>query len=240
MKSRRAVRYLRPAAAVASAAEPDASSPVSLPELEVVQTVEDDARDGSPQLAMALEPIAAGDVSVLLVSSLRTVAGSLRELVGLIDWLSAAGAALVTEDTGLDTASSAGRTAAALLREIASWDEAPGPGRPRRGRPSLSRLSPELVDRIVALRATGMSLQAIADQLNAEGMPTPRGGTTWRPSSVQSALGYRRPRPPMPGMPPLPPGPPAGPGAPGPPGRPAPPEGPPRSHRPPRRPGARP
>jgi hypothetical protein len=38
-----------------------------------------------------------------------------------------------------------------------------------------------------------MTLQAIADQLNAEGVPTLRGGALWRPSSVQTALGYRRP-----------------------------------------------
>ena len=41
--------------------------------------------------------------------------------------------------------------------------------------------------------AANMTLQAIADQLNAEGVPTLRGGAMWRPSSVQAALGYRRP-----------------------------------------------
>ena len=39
-----------------------------------------------------------------------------------------------------------------------------------------------------------MTLQAIADRLNAEGVPTLRGGTRWRPSSVQAAAGYRRPK----------------------------------------------
>ena len=38
-----------------------------------------------------------------------------------------------------------------------------------------------------------MTLQAIADVLNAEGVPTLRGGAMWRPSSVQRATGYRRP-----------------------------------------------
>ena len=38
-----------------------------------------------------------------------------------------------------------------------------------------------------------MSLQAISDILNAEGVPTLRGGTHWRPSSVQAATGYKRP-----------------------------------------------
>ena len=39
-----------------------------------------------------------------------------------------------------------------------------------------------------------MTLQAIADTLNAEGVPTLRGGAQWRPSSVQSAVGYKRPK----------------------------------------------
>ena len=43
------------------------------------------------------------------------------------------------------------------------------------------------------MRAQGMTLQAIADVLNAEGVPTLRGGALWRPSSVQRATGYRRP-----------------------------------------------
>ena len=45
-----------------------------------------------------------------------------------------------------------------------------------------------------------MSLQAIADRLNAEGVPTVRGGAMWRPSSVQRAVGYHRPRPPRRGI----------------------------------------
>jgi Recombinase len=43
------------------------------------------------------------------------------------------------------------------------------------------------------MRAKGMTLQAIADALNEEGVPTLRGGAKWRPSSVQSATGYKRP-----------------------------------------------
>ena len=62
------------------------------------------------------------------------------------------------------------------------------------GRPAVSD-RPELRERIAAMRAANMTLQAIADQLNAEHLPTLRGGTKWRPSSIQAALGYRRPGP---------------------------------------------
>jgi hypothetical protein len=69
-------------------------------------------------------------------------------------------------------------------------EEAVDPSSPGRG----PRDRQELRDRIAAMRADGMTLQAIADLLNAEGVPTLRGGATWRPSGVQSAAGYRRPR----------------------------------------------
>jgi DNA invertase Pin-like site-specific DNA recombinase len=53
--------------------------------------------------------------------------------------------------------------------------------------------APDLDQHIARMRAGGMTLQAIADALNAGGVPTVRGGATWRPSSVQRATGYRRP-----------------------------------------------
>jgi hypothetical protein len=52
---------------------------------------------------------------------------------------------------------------------------------------------PELHARITDMREQGLSLHAIAERLNAEGVPTLRGGTHWRPSSVQAAVGYKRP-----------------------------------------------
>jgi DNA-binding CsgD family transcriptional regulator len=49
--------------------------------------------------------------------------------------------------------------------------------------------------RILQMRGDGMTLQAIADQLNAEGVPPPRERGRWRPSSVQTTVGYSRRRP---------------------------------------------
>ena len=39
------------------------------------------------------------------------------------------------------------------------------------------------------MRSANMTLQEIADQLNAESIPTLRGGREWRPSTIQTALG---------------------------------------------------
>src|SRR5262249_62058966 len=131
-------------------------------------------------------------------------------LIRLLAWLDEPGADLVAADVGLDPATAQGRRMVGLLREIDRWGRAPDrPERRPRGRPGLAHLAPHVAERIAELRERGLSLQAIADALNAEGVPTPRGGAQWRPSSVQSAVGYRRPRPPAPGAPP--PRPPPGP-----------------------------
>jgi DNA invertase Pin-like site-specific DNA recombinase len=48
----------------------------------------------------------------------------------------------------------------------------------------------ELHRRLAAMEDDDMSLQEMADQLNAEGMPTLSGRDTWWPSSVRTALRY--------------------------------------------------
>ncbi|MGH2852621.1 MAG: recombinase family protein [Solirubrobacteraceae bacterium] len=202
--------------------------PATAPEwrgVDVVAVVHDREarRDG---LTEALRRLSEGEASTLLIARLDEVAGSSRELVGLLDWLAAADADLIALDVGLDTATRTGAQIVRVLREVERWDREPPPGRPPRGRPGLAHHSPELARQVKALRDDGESLQAIADALNAENVPTPRGGDRWRPSSVQAALGYRRPRPPGPAAPPPPPQ------APGPPGRgPRPPAGPPHHRR---------
>jgi Recombinase len=163
--------------------------------LQIVALVVDEEEGERRGLSDALRRIAAGDADTLYVSRLGTAAGSLVELIRLLDWLQAA-------DVGLDTGDRAGRHSVALLREIEGWER--DPARRPRGRPGLTAGSPELARRIELMRERGLSLQAIAAALNAEGIATPRGGAQWRPSSVQSALGYRRPRPPAPGAPPPP------------------------------------
>jgi DNA invertase Pin-like site-specific DNA recombinase len=56
----------------------------------------------------------------------------------------------------------------------------------RLGRPPC--IPGELASRIVAMRAGGMTLQAICDALNAEQVPTARGGRLWRPTSLRAVL----------------------------------------------------
>ena len=186
--------------------------------VEAIEVVGDGGGPARSGLTRALELIAAGVSGVLVVAQLRDVASSLGELVRLLAWLEEAGADLIAADVGFDSGEAGARQAVALLREVERWDREPHPARRPRGRPGLSSVDPKLAQRLALLRERGLSLQAIAAALNAEGVPTARGGAEWRPSSVQAALGYRRPRSPAPGAPPVPPPRPPGPGAPPPPG----------------------
>jgi Recombinase len=195
----------RRALAPGEARAPANADPPAVDGVEMVGVVGDG--DGPPRsgLAPALERIAAGEARVLVVAHLRDVASTLGELARLLTWLQEADADLIATDLGFDSGEAGARQAVALLREVDRWDREPDPTRRARGRPGLSSIDPELAQRLAVLRESGLSLQAIAGTLNEDGVPTPRGGSEWRPSSVQAALGYRRPRPPARGTPPLPP-----------------------------------
>jgi DNA invertase Pin-like site-specific DNA recombinase len=157
-----------------------------------------------PGLDYALERLANGEASCLMCAQLGRLSRSAAELARILDWLKQRGIRLVAIDVELDTATPAGRLAADALISVGALELeqlAPGgAGGPAaagvtaaaRGRPAVDDL-PALRKHIVAMRSSGMTLQAIADRLNAEGVPTLRGGRQWRPSSVQAAVGYRRP-----------------------------------------------
>jgi hypothetical protein len=133
-----------------------------------------------PALAWALEQ----RFDVLVVARLRDLAN----LPTLLAWLDTQGRTLIAVDVGLDTSTERGALAAREFVERTRQLHA----RIRRRRISVADF-PELHERIAAMRGRGMTLQAIADALNADGVPTLRGGALWRPSSVQRACGYRRP-----------------------------------------------
>lgn len=166
--------------------------------LNLVHAVQASAHDDRAGVAEALDWIDSGRATTLLVARLGTVASSLGELVRLLDWLGERDASLVVLNLGWDTERRAGQQTAAVLRELRRLTrDREHPERPP-GRPGLYRSSPELAERIGRMREQGMTLQSIADALNAERLPTPRGGAEWRPSSVQTVLGYQRPHPPVP------------------------------------------
>jgi len=169
--------------------------------LEIVCDRENGRTIDRPGLRYALERIADGRAHGLVVSDLQRLSRSRAELGALIAWFRDADANLVALDLDLDTSTPQGRQIATTLialgnGERGSAQTARNGGADARihGRPALKD-HPELIERISTMRSANMTLQQIADQFNADSIPTLRGGTQWRPSSIQAALGYRRPGP---------------------------------------------
>jgi DNA invertase Pin-like site-specific DNA recombinase/peptidoglycan hydrolase-like protein with peptidoglycan-binding domain len=158
---------------------------------------------GRPGLRYALEQLTDGAASRLVVHRLEQIAGSVAELGMVLGWFMRTGIALTALDVGLDTGTAEGKKAVRALLAIIKVERQRTAAQTSKGlaaakaahRPAVAD-SPELASRIRRMRAGGMTLQAIADTLNSEGVPTVRGGAEWRPSSVQSVLGYRRARTP--------------------------------------------
>jgi peptidoglycan hydrolase-like protein with peptidoglycan-binding domain/DNA invertase Pin-like site-specific DNA recombinase len=170
--------------------------------VEVVRDVESVGPTSAERrgLLYALEKIGRKEASCIIVADLGRLGRSAADLGGIIERLERSDGRLVALDIGLDTASPDGYVAAKALASVSSLEG----GRVRTGlaaaaagpAPLVVPIDldvPALKVRIVTMRESGMTLQAIADVLNAEGVPTLRGGAKWRPSSVQSAAGYRRP-----------------------------------------------
>lgn len=156
-----------------------------------------------PGLEYALDRLDSGAASGLVVVELSRLTHSVTELGRTIQWLLDRHLRLIASVDSLDTDTDGGRLAAGLLVAVSGWERSRISERTRHGlqvarlngravgRPAVAD-NPDLSQRIAAMRAEGMTLQAIADQLNTEGVPTVRGGTKWRHSSVQAAAGYRR------------------------------------------------
>jgi DNA invertase Pin-like site-specific DNA recombinase len=150
-----------------------------------------------PGLGGAVQRLMAGDATCLVVSDLRVLCRSVGELGGVLDALERARARLVALEPPVDAATQAGRVAVRILAAVSEWERSRTLERSRRGlaaaREKGPTIDPGLKRQIARMRGAGMTLQAIVDVLNEEGVPTVRGGAIWRPSSVQAAIGYRRP-----------------------------------------------
>ena len=153
-----------------------------------------------PGLGHALERISARHAGGLVVAELSSISRALPDLGRVLEWLMDRDVRVIAVASSIDTAEEAGRLAIRTIVEVSQWERQrlaertrAGMRAARRKGPASVRDDPRLKDRIAAMRAAGMTLQAIANQLNADGIPTLRGGAMWRPSSVQTAVGYQRP-----------------------------------------------
>lgn len=167
--------------------------------------IEEDARSGRtrrrPGLRRALAACRAGQAEGVIVASLDRLTYDLADLAELVSEAVRDGFAIVALSPEVDLDSDRGAAVGAVLAEAAGWtprsivrraevlarrvqDEAPVSR--RAGRPSST--PHDVADRIRQMRERGLTLQAICDTLNREGIPTPRGGALWRPTSLRAIL----------------------------------------------------
>jgi DNA invertase Pin-like site-specific DNA recombinase len=151
-----------------------------------------------PGIRVALEALERGEASALVVAKLDRLSRSMLDFAGIMEMAQKQGWALVALDVSVDTTTPAGEAMAHVMATFAQFErrligqrtrEALAEKRKqgiRLGRPPA--IKPELAKRIRAERKKGATLREIADRLNAEGVPTPRGGKEWRPSSLEATM----------------------------------------------------
>ena len=154
--------------------------------------------NGRAELARALADLAAGRADALLVTKLDRLSRSLLDFAGMVDRAKREGWALVVVGGDFDMSTPNGRLMANMLATFAEYEReiisqrtkdalavAKAKGR-KLGR--KSKVSPEVQLRIVAMRAAGMTFEAIAAALTAEGVATPTAADHWAWQSVSQIV----------------------------------------------------
>jgi DNA invertase Pin-like site-specific DNA recombinase len=169
---------------------------------EVVEVIEDagySAKDmRRPGVRAALDQLERKQADGLVVAKLDRLSRSMLDFTGVMAKAQKQGWALVALDCAVDTTTPAGEAMAHVLATFAQFERRLIGQRTREalavkkrqgvrlGRPPT--ISPRLARRIRSMRSRGLTLQAICDRLNSEGVPTPRGGKIWRPTSLRAVL----------------------------------------------------
>jgi DNA invertase Pin-like site-specific DNA recombinase len=164
--------------------------------------IEEDVLSGRsmkrPGLQAALEACRTGDVAGIIVSKLDRLSRSLADFAGLLAEAQMRGFNIVALDLGVDLSTPSGEFLASVMASAAQWERRIIGQRTRDalavrkaqgvklGRPRT--MPDELRRRIRRMHSRGMSTPRIAAKLNADGVPTARGGRQWYPSTVRAVL----------------------------------------------------
>lgn len=181
-----------------------------LDELELVEVIDEAGYSAKslnrPGLQRALEMLRTGQVDGLLVAKLDRLTRNVADMAALIaDYFgdkARHAATLLSVADKVDTRSPSGRLVLHILASVSQWEREEIGTRTKTalaykrsqgvklGAPALGQTPEEIaiLQHAVDLRRQGLTLQAIADQLNAEGLKTKRGGT-WYPSTVSNIIG---------------------------------------------------
>jgi DNA invertase Pin-like site-specific DNA recombinase len=186
-------------------------------DLELVEVVIDAGESARrlqrPGMARVLGMLDAGDAEGVLVAKLDRLTRSVRDLCDLVERYFTKRAVLLSVGDSIDTRSASGRLVLNVLASVGQWEREAIGERTREALAEVRRSRPgvhlggvplerkraadgTLVDdvdgavtlaRIRELRASGLSLRAIAATLTNEGRPTKRGGA-WGAEQISKAL----------------------------------------------------
>lgn len=151
-----------------------------------------------PLLQRALAMCQAGEADGIVVARLDRLSRSLTDFAALLALARAKNFNVVALDLGVDLSTPAGELVANVMASVAQWQlrsiqentkEGLAAARARGVRLGAApAIEADLAARIRGMRAEGSSLRAVCAALNGEGVPTPRGGLVWRPSSLASVV----------------------------------------------------
>lgn len=153
--------------------------------------------DRRPALAKALAMLDAGEADVLVASKLDRVSRSVRDFGDLLERADRKGWKLVVLDLDVDTSTPGGEFLANTISSAARYESrligarVAASHRVRREQGKRAGQAPllpaDVRRRIAKERDSGRTMRAIADDLNAEAVPTARGGR-WYASTVAHVL----------------------------------------------------
>jgi site-specific DNA recombinase len=165
--------------------------------------------DNRPELQAALAQCGQG--TALVVYSLSRLARSVQDAAAIVARLDRAGADFVSITEAFDTTSAAGRLVFNLMASVAQFESeingertsdsmqaakrlglqytrlAPYGYRHCNGRLVAVKAEQAIIAKVHSFRHEGISLRAIAEQLNSQGIKTKQGGK-WHAASVKRAL----------------------------------------------------
>jgi DNA invertase Pin-like site-specific DNA recombinase len=170
-----------------------------------VKVIEDSGFSGKdlkrPGILAALDAMKHHKAKALVVAKLDRLSRSMLDFAAIMDRATRESWALVALDVGVDTSTASGEMVANVLATFAQFErrlisqrtrDALAVKRAEGTRLGRDRAIPsEVAHRIREQRSAGMTLQAIADGLNLDGIPTARGGRRWYTSTVRSVSNQR-------------------------------------------------
>jgi DNA invertase Pin-like site-specific DNA recombinase len=167
----------------------------------LIGIAEDIGRSGKdlkrPGVQAALEALAAGEASALVVAKLDRLSRSMLDFAQVMATARKQSWALVALDVQVDTTTPSGEAMAHMLATFSQFERRLISERTRQALAqkraagvrlgALPEIDAAVTERIRAERAAGKTLREIAEALNADGIPTARGGR-WHASTMQRVL----------------------------------------------------